>query len=357
MFIIVEVLFFLRFNSIYKYLLSNYNKAIKMKKELSQFAIGLAIFGIAAAFLSIQFGVLDLWATSTNPANVVANVVVGNVIYISISPNTLNFGNLNPNSINYFPNNNIISTNIIDADNGGNLAANILISGGNWNYGAYSFGVSNTFWSATSPGTVNTALTNTLADTNILIPQPNIIYPNKQNTVYFVEVNIPAGTPPGNYLQYVTFENKNQGASAYSVPINAIFSANVQGVCYISLNTLTINFGTVVASANVPTQFGVTDSDNGGNVAANMLVYGSDWVGPTTTFGGSNTLWNPTPLAIYGGNALTTNSLSPQNTGIVIPAPTQSTQLTSNYIYFGLGVPGGAPSGTYTQNIIIENSC
>jgi len=347
----------LHFDSIYKYLLSNYNKAIKMKKELSQFAIGLAIFGIAAAFLSIQFGVLDLWATS-GPANVVANVVVGNVIYISISPNTLNFGNLNPNSINNFPNNNIISTNILDADNGGNLAANIFISGGNWNYGTNSFGVSNTFWSATPTSTSNTALTNTLTDTTILIPQPNIIYPSTQNTVYFVEINIPAGTPPGNYLQNVTFENENLAANQVvnSVPINAILSANVQGVCYISLSTNTINFGTVVASANVPTQFGVTDSDNGGNVAANMLVYGSDWVGPTT-FGGSNTSWNPTSLAIYGGNALTTNSLSPQNTGIVIPAPTQNSPSTSNNIYFGLRVPGGAPSGTYTQNIIIENSC
>jgi hypothetical protein len=325
-----------------------------MKKELSQFAIGLAIFGIAAAFLSIQFGVLDLWATS-GPANVVANVVVGNVVYISISPNTLNFGNLNPNSINYFPNNNIISTNIIDADNGGNLAANILLSGGNWNYAANSFGVSNTFWSATPTSTSNTALTNTLTNTNILIPQPNIINPNTQNTVYFVEVNIPAGTPPGNYLQSVTFENENLAANQVvnSAPINAILSANVQGVCYISLNTLTINFGTVVASANVPTQFGVTDSDNGGNVAANMLVYGGNWVGPAT-FGVGNTLWNPTSSNSYIGNVLT---LSAVNTGIVIPAPTQSSPSTSNDIYFGLGVPGGAPSGTYTQNIIIENSC
>jgi hypothetical protein len=318
-----------------------------MKKELSQFAIGLAIFGIAAAFLSIQFGVLDLWATSTNPANVVANVVVGNVIYISISPNTLNFGNLYPNSINYFT-----IPNIIDTDNGGNLAANIFLSGGNWNYGANSFGVSNTFWSAT-PGTSNTALTNTLADTNILIPQPNIIAPSTQNTVYFVEVNIPVGTPPGNYLQNVTFENKNQAAGANSVPINAIFSANVQGVCYISLNTNTINFGTVVASANVPTNSVVTDSDNGGNTAANILVYGGNWIGPAT-FGVGNTLWNPTSSTSYIGNALT---LSAVDTGIVIPAPTQSTSTTSNSIYFGLGVPGGAPSGTYTQNIIIENSC
>jgi len=320
-----------------------------MKKELSQFAVGLAIFGVAAAFLSIQFGVLDLWASSYS-ANAVANVVVGNVIYVSISPNTLNFGSLNPNNIYYFT-----IPNIIDTDNGGNLAANIFLSGGNWNYGANSFGVSNTFWSAASPGTANTALTNTLTDTNILIPQPNIIVSSTQNTVYFVEVNIPAGTAPGNYLQNVTFENKNQAASVNSVPINAIFSANVQGVCYISLNTLTINFGTVVASANVPTQFGVTDSDNGGNVAANMLVYGGNWVGPTT-FGVGNTLWNPTSSNSYIGTALT---LSTGNTitGIVIPAPTQSSPSTSNSIYFGLGVPGGAPSGTYTQNIIIENSC
>jgi len=317
-----------------------------MKKELVHFAIGFAIFSVVAAFLSIQFGVLDLWASSYT-VNVVANVVVGNVIYISISPNTLNFGNLNPNSINYFT-----VPNIIDKDNGGNLAANIFISGGNWNYGANSFGVSNTFWSATSHGTSNTALTNTLTNTNILIPQPNIDNQYTQNAIYFVEVNIPPGTPPGNYLQNVTFENENPPVN--SVPVNAILSANVQGVCYISLNTNTINFGTVFASANVPTQFGVTDYDNGGNVAANILVSGNNWVGPTTTFGVGNTLWNPTSSTSYIGNALTTG---PADTHIVIPAPTQNTPSTSNRIYFGLAVPGGAPSGTYTQNIIIENSC
>jgi hypothetical protein len=44
-------------------------------------------------------------------------------------------------------------------------------------------------------------------------------------------------------------------------------------------------------------------------------------------------------------------------TGITIAAPTQGNPSTNSPIYFGLGVPAGAPAGAYSQTITIENSC
>jgi hypothetical protein len=133
-------------------------------------------------------------------------------------------------------------------------------------------------------------------------------------------------------------------------------SANVQGTCYISLSSNQINFGSISPNANVPTNMIITDSDNGGNVAANILVDGTNWIYSSYSFGVSNTLWSASTQSTYTGTPLTlTPTLT--NTNIVIPAPTQTTPTTSNNIYFGLAIPAGTPPGIYTQTITIENSC
>ena len=146
-------------------------------------------------------------------------------------------------------------------------------------------------------------------------------------------------------------------ATAYTASNTVTASANVQGVCYISLSSNTINFGNRAPNANVPTNMLITDYDNGGNVAANILVDGTNWIySNTTIFGVSNTLWSPASQTTYTGTALT---LSPTltDTGIVVPQPTPSTSTTSNNIYFGLAIPAGTGAGIYTQTITIENSC
>jgi len=148
-------------------------------------------------------------------------------------------------------------------------------------------------------------------------------------------------------------------ATAYTASNTVTASANVQGVCYISLSSNTINFGNIAPNANVPTNMQITDYDNGGNVAANILVDGTNWIYSSNTaiyFGVSNTLWSPASQTTYTGTALT---LSPTltNTGIVVPQPTSSTPTTSNNIYFGLAIPAGTGAGIYTQTITIENSC
>ena len=317
-----------------------------------------------AAFMAIAVLSLTMlhfsYASSSN-TSVTANVAVGNVIYLSvansISGNVINFGSLYPGTS--------YDTNVpvTDTDNGGNIGANILVEGTSWaltSNTAVTFSVSNTVWNPTALTSYSgNALTTSFVNSNEIIIAPSLSTPSTNSIIYF-GLGIPGGTTPGNYIQTISFENYNASQGVY----NSISTSNaitakvtVEGTCYISLSPNTISFGSVVASANVPTNVLVTDTDSGGNVAASLFVAGTNWFlnGNTlaTSFGVSNTLWDPTSQTTYVGTPLT-NSLV--TTGITIPAPTSTTP-TSNSIYFGLGIPGGTPAGTYEQTITIENSC
>lgn len=125
---------------------------------------------------------------------------------------------------------------------------------------------------------------------------------------------------------------------------NITFSS---GTCSISLTPSAINFGILSPSTDIATTNSVVDT-NSGSSEAYMYVYGGNWIGPSSRFGVSNTTWSVSSGAAFPANRL---SAVAHNTTILVPAS------SSNSIYFGLGIPGGAPSGSYTQNIIIENSC
>ncbi|MGC8652081.1 MAG: hypothetical protein ACP5UH_02415 [Candidatus Micrarchaeia archaeon] len=321
-----------------------------MKKHVINALIALGL----ASLLALIFLAINVSAYTSN-SSVTANVNVGNVIYLSVSPNTISFNSMYPSTT--------FDTNVLvtDTDNGGNIAANVLVMGTNWYNGtANSILVGNTLWdSSAQTSYTGSALTNTMTDTKILILQPTLSTPSQQNNIYF-GLSIPGGTPPGNYLQTISFENENTTYAMYNQPTTSntvTAKVTVSGACYVSLSPSLINFGPVYASANVPTNVLVTDSDPEGDVAASLLVAGTNWAltsNSQVTFGVSNTLWNPSSLTTYSGNALT-NTLSP--TGITIAAPTQSSATTNSPIYFGLAVPGGTPAGTYQQTITIENSC
>jgi hypothetical protein len=312
------------------------------------------LFLITGLALSIFAAVVLLSSTVsfayTSNTSATANVNVGNVIYISITPSSNTFGNVYPGST--------YDTNVLftDTDNGGNLAANVFISGSNFIYGSNNIGVSNTLWDYPSQSSyIGNALSGTPADTGITLAQPSIASPSTSNDIYF-GVSIPSGTAVGFYTQTLTFNNINSGASLGSGPAAVSLTANVQGFCSISLSSTSINFGSIAASANVPTNNLITDTDSGGNVQASVLVEGTDWTGTAGTFGVSNTLYSSSSQSTYTGNALT-NTLITGITGITIAAPTQSSPSTNSPIYFGLGVPAGAPAGAYSQTITIENSC
>ena len=314
----------------------------------SLIAAGLAI-GIFGSVMLLGFG----FASSTSNGTVTANVAVGNVIYLAISPNSIAISGLAPNYT--YPTN----IPVTDTDNGGNIGANALVEGTSWVGSAYVFGVGNTLESNTASAPLSgIPLTSSFVVTNSYIIAPNTVNPSTNAIVYF-GFSIPPATPAGNYVQTISFENENMSNlefNAISTSNSVTITANVVGTCYISLSPNSIDFGTLSPDANVPTNFGVNDIDNGGNVAASLLVYGGNWIGPTpATFGVSNTTWDATQGTSF--SAATRLTGTPATTGISIPAPTTSNTVTSNSIYFGLGIPPATTAGTYQQTITIENSC
>ena len=146
------------------------------------------------------------------------------------------------------------------------------------------------------------------------------------------------------------------GNVAFATTTNTV-TANVavEAVCYISLSPNAISFGSLYPTAAHADNVIVTDSDPYGNVAANVLLSGGNWISGSNSFGVSNTTWS----AVSSNTFLTTTQLTatPVVTGITIATPTPSANSPSNSIYFGLSVPGAIPAGTYTQTITISNSC
>jgi hypothetical protein len=313
----------------------------------------IASVAIATSFALLS--TLGLASAASAPSNVLASANVLYTLYTSVSPNAINLGNVNPNS--NMPTNNMITVSDIN----GNIGANVFIEGTNFVYGSNSIYISNTLWSPTSnTAYVGTPLTLSYADTAIHINAPTQTTTSQSAPIYF-GFNIPGGTPAGTYTQTITFQNENVTYSVNALTTaNVVVTANVQQVCYITLSTNSINFGQIPAAGNTGyTANGIVDYDQGGNVAANILVEGTNWneVSPVTgnSFGVSNTVWGTSNTVAYSAGTPLGNTLA--DTNIQIPAPTQTTPTTSNNIYFGLGIPGGTPAGVYQQTITIENSC
>jgi hypothetical protein len=138
---------------------------------------------------------------------------------------------------------------------------------------------------------------------------------------------------------------------------NVTANVAVESVCYIGLSTNAISFGSLYPTAQHADNVIVTDSDPNGNAAANVIVFGGNWISGLNSFGVSNTTWSATSSNTFLTTNPLTTSTNPTTTGITIATPTTSANDPSNSIYFGLNVPGAIPAGTYTQTIVVENSC
>ena len=316
-----------------------------MKRSLNWFIFALVASAVFFALLSIPIN------AATSSGQVAANVNVPGTLYTSISPNSVAWSQ-------YPGASNATNTLITVFDNGGNIPGNIFIWGStDLTYGTNNIAIGNVMWNPTALTSYGgNAVTTTAVNTMILVAKPTLTTPSTNSPIY-LGISIPSGTPAGLYTGSVYFENENGSVASTSATLSV--TANVQSTCYISLSPTLINFGTIASGANTGTTWnGIIDTDANGNAQATINVYGSNWIyssNTAITFYVSNTMWSASNTVSYSsGNGLT---LSPVSTGIIIPAPTQSQPSTSNTIYFGVGVPGGAPVGAYTQNIIIENSC
>lgn len=307
--------------------------------------IGL-LAAVMSIFLAIQATPLAM-ATSTN--TLTANVNVPGVCWANALPNPLSFGSVSPGTT--------YSTSLQATDNdvGGNMASYLWVMGSSWAYLSNTIGVGNTLWNPTTSGSyTGTALTGTSANTLIFMPAPSITTPTTSNYIYF-GMNVPAGAANGVYTQTITFNNLCAGTGSISNAIALTANVLVPAVCYTSLGPNAVTFGTMYPGTTYNTNVVITDNDVGGNAQATMYVEGNaNWLYGTNAIGVSNTLWNPSSLSSYAGNALTSGFLT---TGIVISAPSMATPTTSANVYFGMNVPGGTTAGLYTQTITIENSC
>jgi len=302
-------------------------------------------------------------ATTSNSQQVTASVNVLGTLYTDINPTSITWKN--------YPNfTNDTNTLITVSDQNGNIPGNIFIWGTatlSNTLNGNSIAIGNVLWNPTSSNTyTGTPVTTSQVNTLIVVAAPNIITPTTNSPIY-LGANIPAGTPSGLYTGYIYFDIENVSGS------NTIYSSqpssntlsvtvNVLSTCYISLNATSINFGTVLSGANTGTTWnGILDSDPGGNAQASIQVAGTNWIYSTNSaisFYVANTVYSGTNTISYS-QAFPSNSLSLTltSTGLTVAAPTQATPTTSTKIYFGLGVPGGAKAGAYTQNIIIGNQC
>ncbi|OWP54032.1 hypothetical protein B2I19_00015 [Thermoplasmatales archaeon ARMAN] len=230
-----------------------------------------------------------------------------------------------------------------------------------------------TNWSVSNANlTVQNAYAQT---TNLTVVGNGILTASYNGITTFYESGLPSGTlwnltydgfknaSTGNYISFdtvpgphsyavgnVLINGYNYTPSVYSSTLTAGNTTIIKftpPVCTISLNTNTISFGNLDPGTIYPDSVQIIDT-NSGDATANILLSGTNWTNPTINFGATNTSWSITSLSSFGPNLL---SRSPRNTAISI-GPS-----SSNSIYFGLNVPGAIPAGTYTQTIVIENSC
>ena len=294
-------------------------------------------------------------STATTPAtNVIASATVNSKCFITWSNSLVGFGNVNPTQ-------SVATSNLVVAtDTNGNAATNVLLAGTNWivQYGSTSYFVQNTLWNPTSAsaGTGNTvnlynSIFQSLEDSNILITAPTQSNPTTTNNIFFGAI-VPGGAPAGIYVQNVVLST-----SCNTIQTEVSMTVNVQSDCFISLSNTLIGFGAIDPGSNVGTTNVVTVSDPGGNVAANILVDGGNWISGANNFYVYNTVWNPSSSATYVGNGLNLYPVGITDTNIQIAAPTLSSPTESAPIYFGLAVPGGQAAGAYAQNIVLENKC
>ena len=321
----------------------------------------VTIFVAALTFSALLLLSSSNLGATTSSNTVTASVNVPGTLYTDINPTSITWTN-------YPTFTNDTNTLITVSDQNGNIPGNIFIWGTatlSNTLNGNSIAIGNVLWNPTLLTSYGgNAVTTSQVNTLIVVAAPTISTPTTNSPIY-LGANIPAGTPSGLYTGYIYFDIEN-GSIYSSQPSSNTLSVtvNVLSTCYISLNATSINFGTVLSGANTVTTWnGILDSDPGGNAQAAIYVAGSNWIYSTNSlisFYVANTVYSGTNTISYS-QAYPSNSLSLyptfEYTGLTVAAPTQATPTTHTNIYFGLGVPGGAKAGAYTQNIIIANQC
>ena len=205
---------------------------------------------------------------------------------------------------------------------------------------------STSFTGGTPPYTYNWLVVNSI--TGVLLA--NALYTGVSATSNSFAWTIPSADNGNTVVANVIVTDSASTPVTVDSTKSAVITIS-SATCTISLGTTAINFGSLNPGANIATTNAITDS-NTGTANAYMYVYGGNWIYSSNTaisFYVANTVWSSAANTAY--SSATRLSTLAANTTIFVPAS------GSNTIYFGLAVPGGAPVGAYTQNIVIANQC
>ena len=130
-------------------------------------------------------------------------------------------------------------------------------------------------------------------------------------------------------------------------------TVTVPEACILSLNTTSINFGSVSPGTDTGATNQVVEVTNNGNIlAVNTTIEGTQWEDTTDgtfTMVVGQTEYNTTGFTYGAGTALTGSPVT--ITGGNLAAG------TSLNVFFGVAVPAQQTAGTYEQNITITMNC
>ena len=180
-----------------------------LKGNLFNVGILVAVAAVTIFILGMR-AYLPFAVANSTTTNVVATANVEAVCYINLSVNSIAFGNM-------YPTENVPTTqNVLDIDNGGNVAANVLFVATTWNdisSNSIGFGASNTTYSNTyntpwaSAFNDGNYLTTSIATANgIVVPSPSFTTQSTNVPIYF-GLAIPPAQTAGQYNQIIYVEN------------------------------------------------------------------------------------------------------------------------------------------------------
>ncbi len=137
---------------------------------------------------------------------------------------------------------------------------------------------------------------------------------------------------------------------AYTDSSDITASVTVPAICTVSLNTTTIDFGSVAPGADTGGVNQAVNVTNGGNTqATSTTIKGNDWSDGTHTMPVGQTEWSTSTFTYGSGTALTASDAT--ITGGNLNAG------SSLILYFGVGVPSGQAAATYSQTITVTMNC
>ncbi len=218
---------------------------------------------------------------------------------------------------------------------GSPVTLNMIVTGGDPTY-TYDFLVTNTF--VTPVNIVYNSITTGVSATNDVLT-----------------FTIPTSSQNANAVGTLTLTGNvlDSASSPNNVLITNTMIVESQATCIPSISNTLVNFGSVQAGGFAPTANAV-QINNVGTGAGNIIIYSTsgttgNWVYLSNSFLVGNTLWDLRSRSANNGNQLT-NSITTDTFNSLGAGDAAD-------LYFGLNVPAGQPSGTYTQGITVALSC